>query len=238
MYKIFLTLFIAFIITSCSMAEHSTDDAKKAMEEKYPNIRIDSIEKISNSFFEITIQDELYYLTSDFKHLIMGSIIDFKTGSNLTEDRLKKERVEYLSNISALNTIVYKPEKTEHSITIFTDTSCPYCQKLHNEIDNLLENHIEIRYVLFSRNGNDDDAYTDMVSIWCSKDRKEALNRAFDNNFVKSKSCQNPIADNYFIARDLKVNGTPMIFMKDGFVIPGYVTAERILSILSRNVSR
>jgi thiol:disulfide interchange protein DsbC len=143
-----------------------------------------------------------------------------------------------LSKINDKSVITYKPDSTKYVLTIFTDTSCPYCQKLHNEVDALLTNDVEVRYVLFSRNGNDDDAYEDMVSIWCSKDQKEALDRAFDNDFVENESCQNPISDNYSLARDLKVNGTPMIFMEDGLVIPGYVTTDKIMSILTDNISR
>ena len=202
------------------------------------NIKIDSIEKVSDSFFEISIQDQLYYLTSDFKHLIVGNVIDFQTGNNLTENKMKRERIKYLSKINDKSVITYKPDSTKYVLTIFTDTSCPYCQKLHNEVDDLLMNDVEVRYVLFSRNGNDDDAYEDMVSIWCSKDQKEALDRAFDNDFVENESCQNPISDNYSLARDLKVNGTPMIFMEDGLVIPGYVTTDKIMSILTDNISR
>ncbi len=238
MRKIFVTIFMMSIIISCSNTMHSTEDAKNAMEKKYPNIQIDTIEKVSDSFFEIAIQDQLYYLTSDFKHLIVGNVIDFETGINLTENRLKRERVKYLSRINDKNVIVYKPEKTKHILTIFTDTSCPYCQKLHNEVDDLLMNDVEIRYVLYSRNGNDDDAYSDMVSVWCSNNQKDALNKAFDNDFLKKESCQNPISDNASIARDLKVNGTPMMFMEDGLVIPGYVTTDKIMSILSQNISR
>ena len=226
------------IIISCSNNTNSKEDAKNAMEEKYPNIKIDSIEKVSDSFFEISIQDQLYYLTSDFKHLIVGNVIDFQTGSNLTENKMKRERIKYLSKINDKSVITYKPDSTKYVLTIFTDTSCPYCQKLHNEVDDLLMNDVEVRYVLFSRNGNDDDAYEDMVSIWCSKDQKQALDRAFDNDFVKNESCQNPISDNYSLARDLKVNGTPMIFMEDGLVIPGYVTTDKIMSILTDNISR
>ena len=238
MRKIFSIIFMMTIIISCSNNTNSKEDAKNAMEEKYPNIKIDSIEKVSDSFFEISIQDQLYYLTSDFKHLIVGNVIDFQTGSNLTENKMKRERIKYLSKINDKSVITYKPDSTKHILTIFTDTSCPYCQKLHNEVDDLLMNDVEVRYVLFSRNGNDDDAYEDMVSIWCSKDQKQALDRAFDNDFVKNESCQNPISDNYSLARDLKVNGTPMIFMEDGLVIPGYVTTDKIMSILTDNISR
>ena len=44
MRKIFLTIFMMSIIISCSNNINSTDDAQNAMEEKYPNIKIDSIE--------------------------------------------------------------------------------------------------------------------------------------------------------------------------------------------------
>ena len=70
------------MIISCSSNINSIDDAKNAMKEKYPNIKIDSIEQVNNSFFEIIIQDQLYYLTSDFKHLIVGNVIDFETGDS------------------------------------------------------------------------------------------------------------------------------------------------------------
>ena len=238
MRKIFLTIFVMSMIISCSSNINSIDDAKNAMKEKYPNIKIDSIEQVNNSFFEIIIQDQLYYLTSDFKHLIVGNVIDFETGDNLTENRLKNERVKYLSNINDENIIIYKPEETKYIVTIFTDTSCPYCQKLHNEVDKLLLNNIEIHYVLFSRNGNDDDAYTNMVSIWCSENQKKALDKAFANDFLETKTCTNPIADNYLIARDLKVNGTPMIYMEDGSVIPGYVSSDKIIDALAEVVSQ
>ena len=135
MHKIFLIIFIMTTIISCSQTNNSKVDAQKAMEEKYPNIKIDSIEKVNNSFFEIAIQDQLYYLTSDFKHLIVGNVIDFETGSNLTENKMKRERIKYLSKINDKNVITYKPDSTKYILTIFTDTSCPYCQKLHNEVD-------------------------------------------------------------------------------------------------------
>ena len=51
MRKIFLTIFIMSMIISCSSNINSIDDAKNAMKEKYPNIKIDSIEQVNNSFF-------------------------------------------------------------------------------------------------------------------------------------------------------------------------------------------
>ena len=159
MRKILLLLISSFLIISCTKNVTTEKDVKNAMNEKYPHVKIDSIARLNDSFFEIAIQDQIFYLTTDFRHLIAGNIIDFQSGSNLTENSIKLKRKSYLSKIKNEDTILYTPTKIDHTITIFTDTSCPYCQKMHNEIDDLLANNIAIRYVLFSRNGVDDDAY-------------------------------------------------------------------------------
>ena len=216
MRKISLLLILSFLIISCTKNVTTESDVENAMNEKYPHIKIDSVERLNDSFFEIAIQDQILYLTTDFRHLIAGNIIDFQSGSNLTENSIKVKRKSFLSKIKNEDTVIYKPKKVNHMITIFTDTSCPYCQKMHNEINDLLENNIAIRYVLFSRNGVDDDAYEDMVSVWCADDRKTALDQVFKNNFIRGMECNNPIKDNYNLASDLNVNGTPMIFIEDG----------------------
>ena len=217
---------------SCSQTTSNIEDAKKLIESKYPNIQVTSIEKINQSFFEIRVGNEIYYLTSDLKHLIAGNVIEMSSGKNLTENSYKQTRLDYLSQLRDDDVISYTSEDSKHTLTIFTDTSCPYCQKLHNEIKELVSNGISVKYVLFSRNGNDAEAYSDMVSVWCSDDRQSALDMLFDNSFIDAKTCDNPISDNYIKAMNLQVNGTPMIFFEDGSVIPGYVASEKIIDAL------
>jgi thiol:disulfide interchange protein DsbC len=231
MNKLLVALTLLFII-SCSKSDATIDDAKKSLEKQYPNIQISSINKIDQDFFEVKIGEEIYYLTLDLKHLIAGNIIEMSTGNNITENSYKKARLDYLSQISDDDVILYASANSKHTLTIFTDTSCPYCQKLHNEIDSLVSNNISIKYVLFSRNGSDSDAYNDMVSVWCSKDQKKTLDELFDGSFIESKTCVNPIDNNYTKAMNLSVNGTPMIFFDDGSVIPGYVSSDKIIEAL------
>jgi len=231
MNRLLVALTLLFIM-SCSKSDATIDDARKSLERQYPNIQISSINKIDQDFFEVKIGEEIYYLTLDLKHLIAGNIIEMSTGNNITENSYKKTRLDYLSQISDDDVILYASANSKHTLTIFTDTSCPYCQKLHNEIDNLVSNKISIKYVLFSRNGSDSDAYNDMVSVWCSKDQKKTLDELFDGSFIESKTCVNPIDNNYTKAMNLSVNGTPMIFFDDGSVIPGYVSSDKIIEAL------
>uniref|UniRef100_A0A1I8AFG5 Thioredoxin-like_fold domain-containing protein n=1 Tax=Steinernema glaseri TaxID=37863 RepID=A0A1I8AFG5_9BILA len=73
---------------------------------------------------------------------------------NLTE---KAERVAIAKTINAIpaSEMVVYPAKgeTKSHITVFTDTTCPYCHKLHAEVPELNKRGIEVRYVAFPRQG-------------------------------------------------------------------------------------
>mgnify|MGYP001170616006 FL=1 len=233
--KYFLILSILALVscTQQNTTTYTTKDAEEKFIKSYPDLKIDSIEKINNSFFEILIGEQIFYLTTDLNYLLAGNVIDINSGINLTQQKIENFRLSVLDTLDKNDTIIYKPEQTDHVITVFTDITCPYCKKLHNEISNLLENNIEVRYVLFPRNGIDDDAYTNMSSLWCSENRKNLLEKAFDGDFIDEIKCDNPLMRNLELAYTLRVNGTPMIFTESGKVIPGYVPYKQILSTLN-----
>ena len=233
--KYFLILSILALVscTQQNTTTYTTKDAEEKFIKSYPDLKIDSIEKINNSFFEILIGEQIFYLTTDLNYLLAGNVIDINSGINLTQQKIENFRLSVLDTLDKNDTIIYKPEQTDHVITVFTDITCPYCKKLHNEISNLLENNIEVRYVLFPRNGIDDDAYTNMSSLWCSENRKNLLEKAFDGDFIDEIKCDNPLMRNLELAYTLRVNGTPMIFTESGKIIPGYVPYKQILSTLN-----
>jgi len=229
-----LSLTMGAYLASCSN-NNNIDGAKKAIKDAYPDITVDNIRVFNDQFFEVTVQKEVFYMTKDYKNLVAGNIIELKTGENLTEKTKQNARISLINNLDTNGMIIYKPKKTNHVITVFTDISCPYCKKLHNEIDDLITNNIEVRYVLFSRNGNNDDAFRQMVSIWCSSDRLKNLDAAFDGDFIENNdSCENPISKNYASAQSLGVTGTPMMFTGDGKLISGYQPSRAIIAYLEK----
>ena len=230
-----LAITMGAYLASYSNTNNVIDGAKKAIKDAYPDITVDNIRVFNDNFFEVTVQKEIFYMTKDYKNLIAGNILELKTGENLTEKTKQNARVSLINNLDTNRMIIYKPKKTNHVLTVFTDTSCPYCKKLHDEIDNLITNNIEVRYVLFSRNGNNDDAFRQMVSIWCSGDRLKNLDMAFDGDFIENdNSCENPISKNYTSAQNLGVTGTPMIFTGDGKLIVGYQPSRAIIAYLEK----
>jgi thiol:disulfide interchange protein DsbC len=88
---------------------------------------------------------------------------------------------------------------------------------------------------LFSRNGNDVDAYQQLVSAWCSDDKVDALEDLFAGDILDDTSnCENPIARNFDYAGSLSVEGTPTIFLEDGRIIPGYQNYKNILAFINK----
>tara|TARA_B110000008_G_C16854248_1_gene518069 strand:+ start:91 stop:819 length:729 start_codon:yes stop_codon:yes gene_type:complete len=240
--KKYILIFFTFILISCSnnaTNENSKLTPEEALKKSYPNIIIESINKINNNFYEVIIKDQIFYLTSDYQNIIYGgNLVDLETQTNLTDISKKNIRKEAIANLNVNDMIVYKPKITNHVLTIFTDTSCPYCRKLHNEVGELMKNNIEVRYVLFSRNGNSGDAYTDMVSVWCSKDKTKSLDKIFEGDFIENDDkCSNPISANLNHAQSLSVNGTPMIFTENGDVIPGYQPSASIVDFLKASLA-
>ena len=227
---VFLSL---MLFMSCAKKEDV--NIKEVISKAYPNVDIENIKKIDENFHEIIINNQIYYATNDGKFLIVGSVIDLNTKESITENTKMSQRLDVIQSINDKNMIIYKPEVSDHVLTVFTDSSCPYCQKLHNEIPRLLENNVEIRYVLFSRNGDKVDAYDQLLSAWCSEDRMRAIESLFDGDLLDEKDeCINPLNKNYELASRLSVEGTPTIFLEDGRVIPGYQNYKNILEIINQ----
>ncbi len=232
--KNILILLATVLIVSCAKKKDDPD-IRTVVSEAYPNVTIESLKKIDNNFHEIIINKQIYYATNDGKYLIVGSVIDLDTKESITENTKMSQRLSIINEIDKKNLIIYKPEKPKHTLTIFTDSSCPYCQKLHNEIPRLLENNIEVRYVLFSRNGNNVEAYNQLVSAWCSEDRLNAIDSLFTGDLLDDiDQCDNPMDKNFEYAGLLSVEGTPTIFLEDGRIIPGYQNYKNILSFINQ----
>ncbi len=234
MKNIYLILALS-LLASCAQSEQDPElDIKQVVSDAYPTVDIKDIKKIDDNFHEIIINNQIYYATNDGKYLIIGNVIDLETKESITENTKMKQRLSVIESINEENLIIYKPDKTEYVLTVFTDTSCPYCQKLHDEIPKLLENNIEVRYVLFSRNGDQVEAYKQLVFAYCSDNKLESIERLFSGDILDDEdSCVNPLNKNYEYASLLSVEGTPTIFLEDGRIIPGYQNSSNIIAFIN-----
>jgi len=160
--------------------------------------------------------------------------IDNKKFVDVKDKLLEAPRKAALSKLDPNDMIIY-PAKGEKktSITVFTDVDCGFCRKLHNEIDQINELGIEVRYIAFPRAGIDSPVYNKMVSAWCSTNKQDALNKLKNDQPVFTAACENnPVAEQYLLGVRLGVTGTPAIITESGKLLPGYLPAKRLASTL------
>ena len=133
--------------------------------------------------------------------------------------------------------IEFKAENEKHVMTVFTDYSCGYCQKLHREVEELNDAGITVRYLAWPRQGLNTPNYDNMVAIWCSDDPQQALNRAksISNPTFPKADCDNTVAEQFVAGRQLGIRGTPAIIFDDGTMLPGYKPAAELIAQFARS---
>ncbi|MHC5225796.1 thioredoxin fold domain-containing protein [Ignatzschineria sp. LJL83] len=203
-----------------------------------------TIEKVQASeidgLYEVFVKESLYpiFLSKDGKYMLEGNAIDLVKGVNLSESYVNSKNKAKLATLAEKDMVIYKAPNEKYVVTVFTTTDCPFCRRLHDQRDEYLAEGITIRYLGFPFRGLSSQGYSDLVSIWCSDDRKSALDNAVKfadgkgGSAPKSASCKNPIQDQYQLGIDMGVSGTPAIVMPDGSIIAGYVPAKELVKRL------
>ncbi len=171
------------------------------------------------------------YVTDDGKQMIQGPLYDIsgKTPVNVTFQTLDK-KVEAL----APQMIVYKAPKEQHVVTVFTDITCGYCHKLHQQISDYNALGITVRYLAFPREGLQGDVAKAMKNIWCAKDRNAAFDAAMAGKTPVAASCNVDIGKQYQLGLLYGIQGTPAILTKNGVMIPGYQGPNELKQYLDR----
>ncbi len=182
--------------------------------------------------YEVTLGPHVVYMSEDGRHVVRGDLIEIESGENLTEVSRSAARLAALGQLDEADMVVFAPEETKHTITVFTDVDCPYCAKLHRDVPKLTAQGVKVRYLAFPRAGLSSGTYNKMVSIWCADDQRQAMTDAKSRRPVEARECPNPVAEQYSLGRRLGIRGTPTIFLESGQMIPGYVPAERLVQMM------
>ncbi|MGA6099250.1 DsbC family protein [Stutzerimonas marianensis] len=215
-------------------------DAEQAIRDSLNAIQPDMpIEAIAESPMPGVYQVQLkggrqLYASADGQFLIQGYMYQFKDGqaTNLTEQAQSRSVAKVIEAVPTSEMVVFAPENPKAHITVFTDTDCGYCQKLHSEVPELNRRGIEVRYMAFPRQGMGSHGANTLTSVWCAKDRQAAMNKAKAREDVPAASCDNPVAKQYELGQLIGVQGTPAIVLSDGQMIPGYQPAPQLAELV------
>ncbi|MFC0336598.1 thiol:disulfide interchange protein DsbC [Kushneria avicenniae] len=187
--------------------------------------------------YEVQLDNgQTLYSDKDGQYLLVGDLYRNSDGQmvNLTEQKQQQHRVELLKQIPDKDTVVFRPAgEVKAVINVFTDTTCPYCRKFHEEVPELNKRGIEVRYLAFPRAGMEGKGARELSQVWCSDNRSEAMTAAKQGKKLKSRAdCDTPIASQFALGKQMAIQGTPALILPDGRMIPGYVPVDRLVGML------
>ncbi len=208
------------------------DQLRESMARLAPDMEITAIsESVMPGVYELVSGAQVFYLTPDGKYMLEGSIIDLENRVDISEQRRGSLQMSVINQVPEDQMLVFNNEAgdAERSITVFTDTDCGYCQKLHQEIDAITDADIRVRYLLFPRAGIESASSEELQSVWCADDQQEAMTIAKTGGRVPAATCENPIESHMALARQVGLRGTPLIYLDNGTKIPGYQPAAQLI---------
>lgn len=189
-----------------------------------------------------SIQTKRNAFTGDKALVRVGYHID---GTRMTPAE-KAEQVRALfASIPDEWTVVYKSPQEKLRMYVFTDTTCPYCRRLHEAMPELNAAGVTVQYFLFPRDmaaagGAMTPTAENMNNAWCSLNKHEAFDAAFQGYKIPEADCKSlpegdirinkPAQQHFTMARQIfDVEATPTIFTSTGVSTAGFSSVSKLL---------
>ena len=192
--------------------------------------------------YQTQFGDKFAYLIEDGRYVFIGDMVDLENARNLTDISRRELVSREISVIPSSKLAVFPALGTEKTVlNVFTDTSCPYCQKLHEEVGYLQEAGVTVRYFPYPRGGARGPGYQNLKQVWCSADKAEAMSIAKGTKAGdlpdKSDCAEASFVDQGFeMGKRLGVTGTPTLFTVDGGKITGYMPYKELIPKLLKDL--
>ncbi len=242
MLKRIFTLSSLVLISYATYADTpSVDSMQQMLIKAVPQINVDSVKPTPvKGFYEVTSGPSVFYVSEDGQYLFYGELFEIKndTITSITEKSKQVYVKAELAKIDPKTFITFPAtDKEKAVITIGTDIDCGYCRKLHEEIPALNAAGITVQYVAFPRTPKGTPSYDKSAAIWCAKDPKATLDSVLKGGTPPEKpaDCQDPFAEHTAFIRGIGASATPIIILQDGTVIPGYMPASDLITLVLKS---
>jgi thiol:disulfide interchange protein DsbC len=232
-----LALLLAVASSHAVEPDAELENVRKVIGEMFDMIEPEDVNKSPvDGWYEIQRGSIVAYVSADGRYLLQGDMIDLSQSINLSEQTRTETRRQLMSSVTDEQTIRFTPDEVKYSVSVFTDVECTYCRRLHSQIDEYLALGIEVRYLMYPRNGPGSRAWSTAEHIWCAADHKNALTLAkLDRDFPSAECDASIVQDQYVLGREVGLSGTPAIVLEDGTLIGGYLSPDQLAATLAQS---
>jgi len=227
-----LRKFSAALLLAIALAAQAADSGeaaiRQAFQAKLPEMAVESVAKSPMpGLYEVVASGFIFYVDEKVNFVIRGTLFDARTPAmrNVTSARNAELNAQVLVK-STDNAIKRVRGNGKRVIYTFEDPNCGYCKRQQQELLKL--NDVTIYTFLWPILSPDSIEKSKVV--WCSKDRAKAWDDLMTRGVMPQgeAKCDTPLDKNMELARRFGAQGTPAIFIADGRMLGGYVTADKI----------
>src|SRR5450432_1583920 len=233
-----LRTFAAFALAACLVPAAFADEAaiRKNIAERLPNFpKIDEVTKTAiPGLYELRLGSDIRYTDEQGTYLIEGDLVDLRTRTNLTEQRIAKLTAIDFKTLPLKDAMVWKQGTGARKLVVFADPNCGYCKKFERDLQAVKD--VTVYTFLYPILGNDSPAKS--KAIWCAKDNTKAwrdwmLKGTPVNN---SPDCDTAaLQRNFAFGKKHRINGTPGLVFEDGSSRAGAMDTDAIEKLLAAN---
>lgn len=177
--------------------------------------------------YEVYFDGQIVYTDEKVSAIMAGNLIDAKTMTSVTEERMRKLNAIKFSDLPLNQAIKQVKGNGKRVLASFEDPNCGYCKRLAKDLTKL--DNVTIYTFLYPVLG--EDSIKKSRQIWCSADKAKTWNDWMVEGKAptgKDDCDTTAIINNQEFGQKLRISGTPTLFFADGERIPGAVPLAKI----------
>jgi thiol:disulfide interchange protein DsbC len=182
--------------------------------------------------WEVRIGNEVLYTDADGSYIVQGELIDTKSRSNLTRQRIDKLTAIKFDELPFKDAMVIKQGNGSRRLAVFADPNCGYCKRLERELVALKD--VTIYNFLYPVLGPDSNEKS--RAILCSKDAMKTWRDWMLDGVAPPRAmgeCDTAaIQRTVAFGQKYRINGTPALIFENGERVPGALSGAELVKRL------
>ena len=230
-----ITLVLACVLGAASLAARGDEaEIRRVIGSKLRGVAVESVRPGPAGLFEVVVRGEagvrIFYTDAKATVIIDGSVIDARSGRDLTEERLRRLSAVDWSQLPFQWSITMTRGSGRRKIAILSDPNCPYCKRLEEDLMRLDDITVHIFPYAIIR----PESVRQAKAVWCSKDRAKAWNDLMFRRIEPQAApdCDTPVEKLVEYGRRLGATATPTWFLVNGERYSGALPLEEVRRLL------
>jgi len=236
-------LVLAVVLTGLAAGPARADEStvRRLVETQLGGAKVLEVRKLPyGGLYEVALRNaqgvRVIYTDADATLFLIGSLIDAKSGENLTEGRLRKLAAIDWGALPFASAITMKRGSGRREIAIFSDPNCPYCERFERALVKIDDITVHIFMYPVIR----PDSVRLTKAVWCSTDRAKAWNDLMLKRVepTAKPDCDTPIEQIVELGGKLGATSTPTWFLRNGEMYKGALPMDELLPLLDAAAAR